>query len=92
MLHRVPEHRVESERQFSQAQATFAQDTIRENLSIVMGIMLEVEKDELIHTENSYKYTIPKIKEMFSSTDFRIRDMWFDQKQYFCLVLLSKND
>ena len=55
------------------------------------GIMLDVEKGELIHTENSYKYTIPKIKEMFSSTGFRIRDMWFDEKRYFCLILLSKN-
>ena len=55
------------------------------------GIVLQMKQDELIHTENSYKYTIPKIKEMFSSTGFRIRDMWFDEKQYFCLVLLSKN-
>ena len=56
------------------------------------GIVLEIKQGELIHTENSYKYTIPKIKEMFSSTGFRIRDMWFDEKRYFCLVLLSKND
>ena len=56
------------------------------------GIMLEMKKDELIHTENSYKYTIPKIKEMFSNTGFQIKDLWFDDKQYFCLALLSKND
>ena len=56
------------------------------------GIVLEMKKDELIHTENSYKYTIPKIKEMFSNTGFRIKDLWFDDKQYFCLALLSKND
>ena len=56
------------------------------------GIALKIKQNELIHTENSYKYTIPKIKEMFSSTGFRIRDMWFDEKQYFCLVLLSKNN
>ena len=55
------------------------------------GIALKIKQNELIHTENSYKYTNPKIKEMFSSTGFRIRDMWFDEKQYFCLVLLSKN-
>ena len=56
------------------------------------GIMLQVKHNELIHTENSYKYTIPKIKNMFSITGFRIRDMWFDEKRYFCLVLLSKKD
>ena len=55
------------------------------------GIALKIKQNELIHTENSHKYTIPKIKEMFSSTGFRIRDMWFDEKQYFCLILLSKN-
>ena len=55
------------------------------------GIALKIKQNELIHTENSHKYTIPKIKEIFSSTGFRIRDMWFDEKQYFCLILLSKN-
>ena len=55
------------------------------------GIGLMIKQNELIHTENSYKYTIPKIKDMFSSTGFRIRDMWFDEKHYFCLILLSKN-
>ena len=55
------------------------------------GIMLKIKQDELIHTENSHKYTVPKIKEIFSSAGFRIRDMWFDEKRYFCLVLLSKN-
>ena len=55
------------------------------------GIALKIKQNELIHTENSHKYTIPKIKEMFSSTGFRIRDMWFDEKHYFCLILLSKN-
>ena len=56
------------------------------------GIALKIKQNELIHTENSHKYTIPKIKEMFSNTGFRIRDMWFDEKQYFCLILLSKNN
>ena len=55
------------------------------------GIALKIKQNELIHTENSHKYTVPKIKEMFSRTGFRIRDMWFDDKQYFCLILLSKN-
>nr|AIE90175.1 hypothetical protein [uncultured marine thaumarchaeote AD1000_01_A07] len=58
---------------------------------IKAGIALKIKQNELIHTENSHKYTIPKIKEIFSRTGFRIRDMWFDEKQYFCLILLSKN-
>ena len=59
---------------------------------IKAGIALKIKQNELIHTENSHKYTVPKIKEIFSNTGFRIRDMWFDEKQYFCLVLLSKNN
>ena len=59
---------------------------------IKAGIALKIKQNELIHTENSHKYTIPKIKEIFSRTGFRIRDMWFDEKQYFCLILLSKNN
>jgi len=55
-------------------------------------MMLQIKQDELIHTENSYKYTIPEIKEILAITGFRIKDIWYDEKQYFCLVLLSKND
>ena len=55
-------------------------------------MMLQIKQDELIHTENSYKYTIPEINKMLSMTGFRIKDIWYDEKKYFCLVLLSKND
>ena len=55
-------------------------------------MMLQIKQDELIHTENSYKYTIPEIKEILAITGFRIKDIWYDEKKYFCLVLLSKND
>jgi len=55
-------------------------------------MILQIKQDELIHTENSYKYTIPEIKEILAITGFRIKDIWYDEKQYFCLVLLSKND
>ena len=55
-------------------------------------MILQIKQDELIHTENSYKYTIPEINKMLSITGFRIKDIWYDEKQYFCLVLLSKND
>jgi len=55
-------------------------------------MILQIKQNELIHTENSYKYTIPEINKMLSMTGFRIKDIWYDEKQYFCLVLLSKND
>ena len=55
-------------------------------------LTLEIDENELIHTENSYKYTIPQIEQMFTTSGFLIRDIWYDEKGYFCSVLLSKNN
>jgi len=55
-------------------------------------LVLEVKKNELIHTENSFKFTISQIKEMSAMSNFQIQDMWCDEKRYFGLVLLSKNN
>ena len=54
-------------------------------------LMLEIDEDELIHTENSHKYTISQIKQMFTMTGYQIKDMWNDDNGYYSLVLLSKN-
>ena len=53
-------------------------------------LVFEIEKDELIHTENSFKFTISQIKEMSAMSNFQIQDIWCDEKRYFGLVLLSK--
>jgi len=55
-------------------------------------LILNLEKDELIHTENSQKFTISNIKQMSEKAGFEIKDMWYDEKQYFAMILLSKND
>ncbi len=55
-------------------------------------LTLNLEKDELIHTENSQKFTISNIKQMSEKAGFEIKDMWYDEKQYFAMILLSKND
>ena len=54
-------------------------------------LMLEIDKGELIHTENSHKYTISQIKQMFRITGYQIKDMWNDDNRYYSLILLSKN-
>ena len=54
-------------------------------------LMLEIDEGELIHTENSHKYTISQIKQMFTITGYQIKDMWNDDNRYYSLVLLSKN-
>ncbi len=55
-------------------------------------LILEIDENELIHTENSYKYTIQQIEQMFTTSGFLIRDIWYDENGYFCSVLLSKNN
>ena len=54
-------------------------------------LILEIDEGELIHTENSYKYTISQIKQMFTITGYQIKAMWNDDNRYYSLVLLSKN-
>jgi dimethylhistidine N-methyltransferase len=55
-------------------------------------LALDIENNELIHTENSFKFTISQIKEMSTLSNFQIQDIWCDEKRYFSLVLLSKNN
>lgn len=51
---------------------------------------LELEKNELIHTEYSHKYTISQIREMMDAANFNIEQIWQDEKNYFGLILVSK--
>ena len=55
------------------------------------NLTLNFEKDELIHTENSQKFTISNIRQMSKKAGFEIKDIWYDEKQYFATVLLSKD-
>ena len=55
-------------------------------------LILEIDEDELIHTENSHKYTISQIRQMFMATGYQIKEIWYDDKRYYSLVLLSKKD
>ena len=55
------------------------------------NLSLNLEKDELIHTEYSHKYNIFQIKKILSDIGFEIKNMWLDEKKYFSLTLLTKN-
>ncbi|HXV51132.1 MAG TPA: L-histidine N(alpha)-methyltransferase [Nitrosopumilaceae archaeon] len=54
------------------------------------NLFLQLEKDELIHTENSHKYTILQIQNMFEKTGFKIKQIWQDNKNHYAMVLASK--
>lgn len=55
------------------------------------NLLLNLEKNELIHTEHSHKYTVEQIRALLESTGFKINHMWLDDKNYFSLTLVSKN-
>ena len=44
------------------------------------------KKGELIHTENSHKYTIESIKQLLMSADFETTQIWTDPKNYFAVI------
>lgn len=48
-----------------------------------------LKKDELIHTENSQKYTIPHIQTMADSVNLRVKRIWQDTAKKFSVTLLS---
>ncbi len=63
------------------------------NQSVIIsksGFLLNLEKDELIHTENSHKYRLSQIHELLDSTGFEIKHTWLDDNKHFSLTLVSK--
>ena len=64
------------------------------NQSIIVSksdLLLNLEKDELIHTEHSHKYQLSQIHELFDSVGFEIKHTWLDDDKHFSLTLVSKN-
>ena len=44
-------------------------------------------KDETIHTESSYKYTVDEVRDLGYQADLALRRTWFDARRYFLLAL-----
>ena len=64
------------------------------NQSVVISksnLLLNLQKDELIHTEHSHKFRLPQIHELLNNTGFKIEYTWLDNNKYFSLTLTSKN-
>ena len=63
------------------------------NQSVIISksdLLLNLEKDELIHTEHSHKYKLSQIHKLLDSAGFEIKHTWLDDKKYFSLTLVSK--
>jgi L-histidine N-alpha-methyltransferase len=53
-----------------------------------LALSLEFRKGETIHTENSYKFTMPMIEAIAGNGGFTIVHTWTDPKQWFTVHLL----
>ena len=51
---------------------------------------VDFEKGELVHTENSHKFTLSDIKKLFNTIGYQINEIWRDEKNPYSLVLVSK--
>jgi len=70
----------------------YLQSLNRQNVQI-KSLELEVNfiKNELIHTENSYKYTLEEINYLSNSAGLNLQKQWFDSKKWFSLNLFGLN-
>jgi len=50
------------------------------------GNSTSLKEGDLIHTENSHKYTVESIKQLLKSAGFESNQIWTDPKQYFALI------
>ena len=53
-------------------------------------LSITLAKDELIHTENSHKFSISQIELILQKSNFKKIEMWFDSRNYFALILAKK--
>jgi len=54
------------------------------------NLQLYIEKDELIHTEHSHKYSIPQIENIMHKAGFKIKKTWQDTNKPYALFWLQK--
>lgn len=55
----------------------------------LLQISLKLAAGERIHTENSYKYTMPMVEAMLSGARFKRQQTWFDKRKWFALHLAA---
>ena len=53
-------------------------------------LLINLSKDELIHTENSHKFSLNQIESLLQDSNFEKLEMWFDSRNYFALILAKK--
>jgi L-histidine N-alpha-methyltransferase len=52
-----------------------------------LGARVKLAAGERIHTENSYKYTLPMVERMLCVSGFKLEKTWYDKRKWFGLHL-----
>lgn len=52
-----------------------------------LNLRVRLASGERIHTENSYKYTMPMVRAMLEPAGFALERTWFDKQKWFALHL-----
>jgi uncharacterized SAM-dependent methyltransferase len=55
-----------------------------------MELRIRLNKGEIIHTENSYKFNAGTIDEMLTAAGFSVMKVWTDLLQTFALTLANR--
>ena len=53
-------------------------------------LSVNLSKNELIHTENSHKFSISQIDSLLKESNFEKLEIWVDSKKYYSLILAKK--
>jgi len=62
----------------------YLESTERQSVRVdLLGATIEFQKGELIHTENSYKYTVAMVATMLANAGFALEKTWTDEKGWF---------
>jgi dimethylhistidine N-methyltransferase len=55
----------------------------------ILGSTIEFQAGESIHTESSYKFSVPRFRDLASQAGWATRDVWTDQDNMFAMAVLS---
>ena len=64
---------------------------VRSTSITIDGREFAFEQGETLHTENSHKYSIDRLKDLIEPTPWRLNHVWTDPKSWYAACLLSNN-
>ena len=64
---------------------------LRTTSIVINDQTFQFREGETLHTENSYKYSLDRLKTLLKSTPWRLDEVWTDEKGWFAACLLSNS-